>query len=183
MFQLFLVPFAQEPESIFQSKSAAKIFANITTRLIGRIQTSAVDPFVNRFKYPYEIISRNSTEAFFPKRESIYSQWLLDDNGKLTFCRYYPAYCLLAAVANNPNEQELRTLFLNKYADNPMLGMVRFSEAYIQMLRGDELSEEAKQLLDNNNNKRLKPAKIIEEKLTDNLGLENEESINHKQVA
>ncbi|MHC5731443.1 MAG: hypothetical protein ACYTXY_46640, partial [Nostoc sp.] len=120
----------------------AKIFANLTTRIIGRIQTSAVDAFVNRFKYPYEIISRNSTEAFFPKRESIYSQWLLDDNGKLTFCRYYPAYCLLAAVANNPNEQELRTLFLNKYADNPMLGMVRFSEAYIQMLRGDELSEE-----------------------------------------
>ncbi|OYD91464.1 hypothetical protein CDG76_26545 [Nostoc sp. 'Peltigera membranacea cyanobiont' 210A] len=149
---------AQEPESIFQSKSASKIFANITTRLIGRIQTSAVDPFVNRFKYPYEIISRNSTEAFFPKRESIYSQWLLDDNGKLTFCRYYPAYCLLAAVANNPNEQELRTLFLNKYADNPMLGMVRFSEAYIQTLRGDELSQEAQQLLDNNNNRQLKPA-------------------------
>ncbi|MBN3870374.1 MAG: hypothetical protein HWQ23_08815 [Nostoc sp. JL33] len=71
----------------------------------------------------------------------------------------------------------------NKYADNPMLGMVRFSEGYIQMLRGDELSEEVKQLLDNNKNKQLKPAKIIEEKLTDNLGLENEESINHKQVA
>ncbi len=118
----------------------------------------SVDPFVNRFKYPYEIISRNSTEAFFPKRESIYSQWLLDDNGKLTFCRYYPAYCLLAAVANNPNEQELRTLFLNKYADNPMLGMVRFSESYIQTLRGDELSQEAQQLLDNNNNKQLKSA-------------------------
>ncbi|MDF5730525.1 MAG: hypothetical protein PUP92_21515, partial [Rhizonema sp. PD38] len=113
---------AQEPESIFQSKAASKIFSNLTTRLIGRIQTSAVDPFAARFKYPYEIIARNSTEAFFPKRESIYSQWLLDDNGKLTFCRYYPAYCLLAAVANNPNEQELRTLFLNKYAANPMLG-------------------------------------------------------------
>ncbi|KAB8333855.1 hypothetical protein SD80_011385 [Scytonema tolypothrichoides VB-61278] len=147
---------AQEPESIFQSKSAPKIFANITTRLIGRIQTLAVDPFVDRFKYPSEIISRNSTEAFFPKRESIYSQWLLDDNGKLTFCRYYPAYCLLAAVANNPNEQELRTLFLNKYANNPMLGMVRFSEAYVQMIRGDELSEEAKELLDKNNQKQLK---------------------------
>ncbi|SRR5579883_5428 len=138
---------AQEPETIFQSKAASKIFANITTRLVGRIQSSAVDPFVERFKYPYEIIQLNSTEAFYPKKEGIYSQWLLDDNGKLTFCRYYPGYCLLAAVANNPDEQELRTLFLKKYQNNPLLGMVRFSEDYIRMIQEEELSEEAKQLL------------------------------------
>ncbi|MBE9052751.1 hypothetical protein IQ243_20450 [Nostocales cyanobacterium LEGE 11386] len=138
---------AQEPESIFQSKAAPKIFANITTRLVGRIQSSAIDPFVERFKYPYEIIQVNSTEAFYPKKEGIYSQWLLDDNGKLTFCRYYPAYCLLAAVANNPNEQELRTLFLNHYQHNPMLGLFKFSEDYIKMVRGEELSLEAQQLL------------------------------------
>lgn len=140
---------AQEPESIFQSKAASKIFANLGTRLIGRIQTSAVDPFMVRFKYPSEIISRNSTEAFFPKKENIYSQWLLDDNGKLTFCRYYPAYCLLAAVANNPNEQELRTLYLTKYKHNPMLGMVKFSEAYVRMIRGDDQDAETLELLAN----------------------------------
>jgi hypothetical protein len=144
---------AQEPESIYQSKSASKIFANLTTRLIGRIQTSAVDPFVARFKYPYEIISRNSTEAFFPKKESIYSQWLLDDNGKLTFCRYYPAYCLLAAVANNPQEQQLRTAYLTKYKDNLMLGLVEFAQTYVRTIRGEELTDEAAQILaqaDNN---------------------------------
>lgn len=96
---------AQEPESIYQSKAASKIFANIGTRLVGRIQTSAVDPFIDRFKYPAEIIRVNSTEAFYPQKSGIYSQWLLDDNGKLTFCRYYPAHCLLASVANNPHEQ------------------------------------------------------------------------------
>ncbi|MBW4642681.1 MAG: hypothetical protein KME23_06700 [Goleter apudmare HA4340-LM2] len=138
---------AQEPDSIYQSKSAAKIFANLTTRLIGRIQTSSVDPFVKHFKYPYEIISRNSTEAFFPKKAGIYSQWLLDDNSKFTFCRYYPAHCLLAAVANNPQEQELRTLFFTKYKNDPMLGMVRFSEVYIKMIRGEELTGEAYELL------------------------------------
>ncbi|MFN6568207.1 hypothetical protein [Dendronalium sp. ChiSLP03b] len=138
---------AQEPESIYQCKAAAKIFANITTRLVGRIQSSAVDPFVTRFKYPYEIIRVNSTEAFYPKNSGIYSQWLLDDNGKLTFCRYYPAHCLLATVANNPHEQELRTLFLKKYQDNSLLGIVRFSEDYIRMIRSEELSVEAQQLL------------------------------------
>lgn len=138
---------AQEPESIYQSKAAPKIFANLTTRLVGRIQTSAIDPFVERFKYPYEIIQVNSTEAFYPKKEGIYSQWLLDDNGQLTFCRYYPAHCLLAAVANNPDEQELRTLFLNQYKNNPLLGLFKFSEDYIRMIRGEELSQEAQQLL------------------------------------
>jgi hypothetical protein len=153
---------AQEPESIFQSKSAPKIFANLTTRLIGRIKTSAVDPFIARFKYPSEIISRNSTEAFFPKKENIYSQWLLDDNGKLTFCRYYPAYCLLAAVANNPSEQELRTLYLNKYQNNPMLGMVKFSEAYVRMIRGEEPTQETKELLDLSKKKASSTAPIEE---------------------
>lgn len=138
---------AQEPESIFQSKAAPKIFANLTTRLVGRIQASAIDPFVERFKYPYEIIQVNSTEAFYPRKEGIYSQWLLDDNGKLTFCRYYPAYCLLAAVANNPDEQELRTLFLKKYQHNLLLGMFKFSEDYIRSLRGEQLSHEAQELL------------------------------------
>ncbi|MDZ8264102.1 helicase HerA domain-containing protein [Nostoc sp. ChiQUE01b] len=138
---------AQEPESIYQSKAAAKIFANITTRLVGRIQSSAIDPFVARFKYTYEIISRNSTESFYPRKSGVYSNWLLDDNGKLTFCRYYPAYCLLAAVANNPHEQELRSLFLNKYKYNHILGLFRFSEDYIRMIRGEKLSVEAEQLL------------------------------------
>lgn len=140
---------AQEPETIYQSKAAQKIFANITTRLVGRIQSSAVDPFIVRFKYPTEIIRVNSTEAFYPKKEGIYSQWLLDDNGKLTFCRYYPAYCLLASVANNPNEQELRSLFLKEYHNNPMLGLVKFSDDYIRMIRGEELSDLAKTLLSN----------------------------------
>ncbi len=157
---------AQEPESIFQSKSAPKIFANLTTRLIGRIQTSAVEPFIARFKYPSEIISRNSTEAFFPKKENIYSQWLLDDNGKLTFCRYYPAYCLLAAVANNPSEQELRTLYLKKYQNNPMLGMVKFSEAYVRMIRGEEPTQETKELLDLSKKKALLAAPIEEKILS-----------------
>ncbi|BAY41250.1 hypothetical protein NIES2111_56460 (plasmid) [Nostoc sp. NIES-2111] len=138
---------AQEAETIYQTKAAQKIFSNITTRLVGRIQSSAVDPFILRFKYPTEIIRVNSTEAFYPKKEGIYSNWLLDDNGKLTFCRYYPAYCLLASVANNPNEQELRSLFLKEYQDNPLLGLVKFSEDYIRMIRGENLSDLAKRLI------------------------------------
>jgi hypothetical protein len=108
---------AQDPDTIAKSPSGSKIFQNLTTRLIGRIQPTAVDSFAKILKYPQEIISRNATESFFPKKEGFYSQWLLDDNGIFTFCRYYPAFNLLAVVANNPSEQEQRTQALSKYPD------------------------------------------------------------------
>jgi len=106
---------AQDPDTIAKSPSGSKIFQNLTTRLIGRIQPTAVDSFTTILKYPIEIIARNATESFFPKKEDLYSQWLLDDNGVFTFCRYYPAPILLAVVGNNPKEQEQRTLYLSKY--------------------------------------------------------------------
>ncbi|WP_066384078.1 MULTISPECIES: hypothetical protein [unclassified Anabaena] len=110
---------AQDPDTIAKSKAASKILQNLTTRLIGRIQPVAVDSFVNILKYPREIIARNATESFFPRKEGVYSQWLLDDNSVPTFCRYYPGYEQLAIVANNPHEQTARQqmmqLYSNKY--------------------------------------------------------------------
>ena len=87
----------------------------MTTRLIGRIQPVAVDSFVSILKYPREIIARNASESFFPRKEGVYSQWLLDDNGIHTFCRYYPGYEQLAVVANNPNEQTARQQAMQDY--------------------------------------------------------------------
>ncbi len=121
---------AQDPDTIAQSPSGAKIFQNLTTRLIGRIQPSAIDSFVQILKYPKEIISRNATESFFPKKEGVYSQWLLDDNGIFTFCRYYPAFNLLAVVANNPYEQHQRTAALSRYPDK-FIALTEFSKQLI----------------------------------------------------
>ncbi|MBW4668984.1 MAG: hypothetical protein KME60_16555 [Cyanomargarita calcarea GSE-NOS-MK-12-04C] len=108
---------AQDPDTIAKSKAASKILQNLTTRLIGRIQPVAVDSFVNILKYPREIITRNASESFIPKKEDIYSQWLLDDNGVYTFCRYYPGYEQLAVVANNPSEQAARNQVMKEYSD------------------------------------------------------------------
>jgi len=90
---------------------------NLTTRLIGRIQPVAVDSFADILKYPRKIIARNASESFFPRKEGIYSQWLLDDNGVYTFCRYYPGYEQLAAVANNPYEQTARSQMMQIHND------------------------------------------------------------------
>jgi hypothetical protein len=126
---------AQDPDTIAKSKAASKILQNLSTRLIGRIQPVAVDSFVNILKYPKEIIARNATESFFPRKEGIYSQWLLDDNGIYTFCRYYPGYEQLAVVANNPNEQSARQEVMRHYRDK-YEAISEFARQLVASLRG-----------------------------------------------
>jgi hypothetical protein len=126
---------AQDPDTIAKSKAASKILQNLTTRLIGRIQPVAVDSFISILKYPREVISRNATESFFPRKEGVYSQWLLDDNGIYTFCRYYPGYEQLAAVANNPNEQSARKQAMQDYS-NKYEAISVFARQLVASLRG-----------------------------------------------
>ncbi|WP_315789553.1 hypothetical protein [Fischerella sp. JS2] len=126
---------AQDPDTIAKSKASSKILQNLTTRLIGRIQPVAVDSFTNILKYPREIIARNATESFFPRKEGIYSQWLLDDNGIYTFCRYYPGYEQLAVVANNPQEQTARQKAMQTHKDKYEAVSV-FARQLVALLRG-----------------------------------------------
>ncbi|MEA5564525.1 hypothetical protein [Anabaena sp. UHCC 0399] len=126
---------AQDPDTIAKSRAASKILQNLSTRLIGRIQPVAVDSFVSILKYPREIISRNATESFFPRKEGVYSQWLLDDNGIPTFCRYYPGYEQLAVVANNPNEQTARQQAMQTYS-NKYEAISIFARQLVASLRG-----------------------------------------------
>ncbi|MBD2316551.1 hypothetical protein [Phormidium tenue] len=125
---------AQDPDTIARSPSAPKILQNLSTRLIGRIQPSAVDSFVSILKYPREVIAQNAEERFFPKREAIYSQWLLDDAGIYTFVRFFPSYIQLGVVANNPDEQEARTAYMLAMAD-PYKGLAAFSREMASALR------------------------------------------------
>ncbi len=126
---------AQDPDTIAKSKAASKILQNLTTRLIGRIQPVAVDSFQEILKYPREIIARNASESFFPRKEGIYSQWLLDDNGIYTFCRYYPGYEQLAVVANNPQEQAARQKTMQQYSDK-YEAISKFARQLVASLRG-----------------------------------------------
>lgn len=125
---------AQDPDTIAKSESASKVLQNLNTRLIGRIQPVAVPSFVRIFGYPIELIGRNATESFFPKREGIYSQWLLDDNGTMTYCRYYSSFLQLAAVVNNPHEQRARDAYIIAYP-NWYEALTHFSEALIAAMQ------------------------------------------------
>lgn len=126
---------AQDPDTIAKSRASSKILQNLSTRLIGRIQPVAVDSFVEILKYPREIIARNASESFFPRKEDIYSQWLLDDNGVYTYCRYYPGFEQLAVVANNPNEQAARNQVMQEYGDKYQ-AISQFARQLIGSIRG-----------------------------------------------
>jgi hypothetical protein len=125
---------AQDPDSIAKSPGGTKIFQNMTTQLVGRIQPTAVDSFVEILKYPKEVIVKNSTESFFPKKEGIYSMWLINDMGTFTQARFYPSYQLLAAVANNPDEQAGRTAALSR-SSNKLLALNEFSKELVAKIR------------------------------------------------
>ena len=122
----------QDPNTIHESVAGNQIFQNISTRLIGRIQAIATASFMEIFGYERSLISRN--ENFNAHKQGIYTQWLLDDNGIFTFCRFYPAYGLLGIVANNPDEQAIRAKFLARYGDK-FEALAEFSKVLVKSLQ------------------------------------------------
>ena len=130
---------AQDPDTIAKSPSSSKILQNLTTRLIGRIQPTAVASFMRILGYSEEVISRNASEAFFPNKSQLYSNWLLDDSGVHTYTRFFVSPYQLAAVANNPDEQACRTAF-NRLFRNPYQALREFSKELLSATRsGREL--------------------------------------------
>ncbi len=123
----------QSPEGIARSQFSPQILQNINTRLIGRIEPTAIDSFVETFKYPREIISANATKGFFPSKQGIYSKWLLDNGGIYTFTRFYPSYGLLALIANNKHEAHERKLIMSQY-DDPIRGIHAYSQHLVAQL-------------------------------------------------
>lgn len=130
--RVFLI--SQDPNTIAASCAGEQIFQNISIKIIGRIESPAVKSFEKLFEYPRQIIAQNATEAFFPKREGIYSRWLLDNGRFFTVCRFYPAKVQLGIVANNTAEQEARNWFQKRYPDK-YESTARFAEYLVTWIR------------------------------------------------
>ena len=136
---------AQGPGSIAKSVVGEQIFDNITTRLIGRLESSAVDSFVEHLGYQRTDIEPNADDGFLPQKDLLYSPWLLDEGGTLTQCRYYAPKKLLGAVANDTKEQEARTAIMAQY-DCPYEGLTEFSNRLVTSIRtGEKINVEPKE--------------------------------------
>ena len=115
---------AQEIESIMRSEAGTKIFANMDTKLIGRVESMQVEVYSRHFGYPRSLIAANGTEAYYPRLDGLYSFWMLDDRGICTPCRYYPSDELFAVVANNPEEAKAREEIMSQ-SKNKFEGVAR----------------------------------------------------------
>lgn len=133
---------AQSPDKIATSKEGQQILSNINTKLIGKVVNSAVDNICNILKYPREMVLA-CAERFKMNPQHLYSQWLLEDDGKMSFCRYYVPYAHLGLVANNQDEQLVREDFERAYPDK-FEAMSLFSRALAESIRsGKSLFEVA----------------------------------------
>ncbi|MEL4897412.1 hypothetical protein [Crocosphaera sp. Alani8] len=126
---------AQDPNTIFNSASGQQIFQNLNTRIIGRIQPSAIKSFIEILGYPEELIALCAN--FYPKAYGMYTNWLVDDSGTKSVCRYYPAPVQLALVANNPDEQLVRQKFLDAYPDK-FEAISLFSNALVESIQSSK---------------------------------------------
>jgi TraM recognition site of TraD and TraG len=116
---------SQEVGSIKDSAGGEQILGNCDLKLIGRIETAAVDRIVEVFKIPIEVLAPNVLLNYAPNTAWGYSNWLLLD-GNYTQCRIYSSAGTLAAVVNNTYEVNRRNLLLAA-APHPLIGLAQYA--------------------------------------------------------
>ncbi|MGK7878499.1 MAG: hypothetical protein AB4060_00100, partial [Crocosphaera sp.] len=120
---------AQEPSSIGRSIAADMIFANMTTRIIGRIQRGAIPAYEQWMGYPSQLLEPLVNYGI--NKKGRYSQWLLDDSGIYVPVRFYPSDILISLAANNAEESALRRKYFSNSEDK-VRALVDFSKAYLK---------------------------------------------------
>ena len=121
----------QTPASIAKSRFGDEILANISTKVIGRIEPGDAKHYTRILDIPSEYIRENASKKFFPKIEELYSRWMIVDNDDITFVRSYAPPLVLAAVANNPDEEAAKKAFLAAYPDDPIRALQEFAKEFI----------------------------------------------------
>ncbi|MEA5512393.1 hypothetical protein VB715_21725 [Crocosphaera sp. UHCC 0190] len=122
---------AQEPGSIGKSVAGEKIFANMSTRIIGKVQPGAIEAYEHWMGYPPGLLQPNT--GYGVNKQGRYSQWLLDDDGCYVPVRFYPSDILLSLAANNSEEAALRQRYL-KQSNDKVKGLLDFSQVYLKQL-------------------------------------------------
>ncbi len=128
---------SQDPDAIYNSAAGQQILQNLTVRLIGAIQGSAVESCCRIFGYDRSVLLPNTDESFLPDRARLCSHWLMDVDGRLQQCDYYPSPELLAAVASNVPEQQARSRVMAQFA-NKFEGWSVFAQQYTAALRSGQ---------------------------------------------
>ena len=105
-----VVLLSQDFDAICYCSAGAQIMQNMVYKITGRITNSGVTAAQRYLGYDPQIISRNATEAFFPRTAELSSCWLIEKGGRFWRTRFYPGEMMLASIANNQNEKSERFL-------------------------------------------------------------------------
>jgi hypothetical protein len=124
----------QDPDTIAQSIAGSQILQNLNTQLIGAIQPSALSSYQRFLGIEPDLLLPNTDESFRTDPIRLCSHWLLKANGRVVECSHYPSSELLAAVANNPKEQQARQRVLKHY-HSKFEGYAAFAKLYAQTLK------------------------------------------------
>ena len=129
---------SQDPDTIATCSAGAMILQNLTYRITGRLTQTACASFQQHLGYPLEAIVRNASEAYLPRRSSLYSCWLIERSGRFWDSRYYPAEMLLATVASGEDERAARDRALAQFPNTEsgrIRGLATFTPSYIAALK------------------------------------------------
>ena len=118
--------------SINQCAAGDKIFDNMDIKVTGKILPQSSDVYIDRFKYPYELIAENASQRYGVNKFERYSQWLFDD-GRLIPVRHYPGASLFSLVANNPSEVKKRRQFWQQYQGDKVRGLFELTRHFSQV--------------------------------------------------
>lgn len=120
----------QTPSSIANSEYGDEIIANMSTHVIGRVAVADAKNYCKILSIPAKDIAKNASKAFLPNLPEVYSRWMIVDEGQHTFVRSYAPPLLLAAVANNPDEEAAKSAYLSFYGD-PVEALKEFAKELI----------------------------------------------------
>lgn len=93
----------QDLKSIKRSKVSSQILDNITTYLIGQIESGAIPTLVEQ-GIPEEILRQNTSDSFQPADAEFARQWLIRTKNSYLFANHYPSFAHHALLMNNPDE-------------------------------------------------------------------------------
>ncbi len=129
---------AQDLDSICDCSAGAQIMQNLVYRITGRLTTNGAASWIKRLGSAPDLIYQNATENFLPKLGSLYSNWLIEKNGRYWQARFYPGEMILATVANNQAELNARARIMSQYPKTmrgQMMGLKQFTKEYVQAIK------------------------------------------------
>lgn len=132
---------AQEPVSLSRTKAWTQIKANTAVQLVGVVPKDSQKDFEDALKLEPGTLTENTRASFLPSKANVCSNWLVSIYGTYTRASFYIGYRLLATVANNKEQKEARTWFL-EHSSSWEEGIDRFANHLLYCFKTGELENE-----------------------------------------